>query len=123
MKRIILLLVLVCATTISKAQTLEELKAEQAPKKAKIAELQAEVNAIQSKINAIPGWKKGAFGTIGGSISEFSNWYGQGTPNNASGNIGVTVKFFCEIEACCHDFNSHLRGIVWNQDIYQLIIF
>ncbi|WP_298364207.1 DUF3078 domain-containing protein [uncultured Lutibacter sp.] len=94
MKRIILLLVLVCATTISKAQTLEELKAEQAPKKAKIAELQAEVNAIQSKINAIPGWKKGAFGTIGGSISEFSNWYGQGTPNNASGNIGVTVNAF-----------------------------
>lgn len=34
----------------------------------KIAKLQGEVNAIQAKIDAMPGWRKGAFGTIGGSF-------------------------------------------------------
>lgn len=76
------------------AQTVEELKAEQAPKKDSIAAIKARVDAIQAKIDAMPGWKKGAFGTIGGSISSFSNWYAQGSPNNDAGNIGFTVNAF-----------------------------
>lgn len=45
----------------------------------------------------MPGWRIGAFGTIGGSISEFSNWYAQGTPNNASGNIGFTFNAYANL--------------------------
>lgn len=97
MKRIILFAIFILSATISQAQTLEELKAEQAPKKAKIATLQAEVKAIQSKINAIPGWKKGAFGTIGGNLSGFDNWYSKGKPNSATGNIGFTVNAFANL--------------------------
>ncbi len=41
--------------------------------------------------------KKGAFGTIGGSLSNFNNWYAQGVPNNASGNIGVTINAFANL--------------------------
>jgi hypothetical protein len=97
MKKIVLLAILVLSCSISFAQTAEELKAEQAPKKAQIAALQAEVNALQSKINAIPGWKKGAFGTIGANLSGYDNWYSKGKPNSATGNIGFTVNAFANL--------------------------
>ncbi|WP_111707279.1 DUF3078 domain-containing protein [Lutibacter citreus] len=97
MKRIYLLVAFILIATLSQAQTLEELKAEQAPKKAKISALKAEVDAIQGKINALPGWKKGAFGTIGGNLSGFDNWYSKGNPNSATGNIGFTVNAFANL--------------------------
>jgi len=78
--------------TTATAQTAEELKATQAEKKDSIAAIQKRVDAIQAQLDALPGWKIGAFGTIGGSLSNFSNWYAQGNPNNSSGNIGVTVN-------------------------------
>ena len=92
---ILLLLVLICFSV--NGQSAEELKAEQAPKKAKIAELQGEINALQAKINAIPGWRKGAFGTIGASLSGFDNWYSRTAPNSSAGNIGVTVNGFANL--------------------------
>ncbi len=98
MKRLSLILaIFIGITSIHAQETLEELKAAQGPKKDSIAAIQARVNAIQAKIDALPGWKKGAFGTIGGSISSFKNWYAQGTPNNNSGNIGFTVNAFANL--------------------------
>ncbi|MDO5972258.1 DUF3078 domain-containing protein [Flavivirga aquimarina] len=98
MKKLTLLLVLIIGITSTNAQqTLEELKALQGPKKDSIAAIQGRVDAIQAQIDALPGWKKGAFGTIGGSISSFKNWYAQGTPNNNSGNIGFTVNAFANL--------------------------
>jgi hypothetical protein len=97
MKKVLISIVFVFSALFVQAQTLEELKAEQAPKKAKIAELQAEVDAIQSKINAIPGWKKGAFGTIGANLAGFDNWYSKGKPNASTGNIGFTVNAFANL--------------------------
>ncbi|SMC37831.1 DUF3078 domain-containing protein [Cellulophaga tyrosinoxydans] len=94
MKKLVFTLVASFTIAAGYSQTVEELKAEQAPKKDSIAAIQARVNAIQAKIDGMPGWKKGAFGTIGGSISSFSNWYAQGAPNNNSGNIGFTVNAF-----------------------------
>jgi|TARA_B110000967_G_C18896363_1_gene570930 hypothetical protein len=79
------------------AQTQEELKALQAPKKDSIATLQGQVDAIQVKINALPGWKKGAFGTIGGNISGFNNWYSKGAPNSSAGNIGITFNGYANL--------------------------
>ncbi|WP_430908698.1 DUF3078 domain-containing protein [Maribacter sp. 2-571] len=87
---------LLCSTIT--AQTVDELKAEQASKKDSIAAIQARVDALQGQIDAFPGWKTGAFGTIGANISNFSNWYLQGTPNNNSGNIGVTVNGFANLD-------------------------
>jgi len=89
----ILTLIFCLFTIISiKAQTVEELKSQQAIKKDSVAAIQARVNALQGQIDALPGWKIKAFGTIGGSLSNFNNWYSQGTPNNSSGNIGFTVN-------------------------------
>ncbi|MEZ4809964.1 MAG: DUF3078 domain-containing protein [Allomuricauda sp.] len=76
------------------AQTEEELKAQIGPKKDSIAAIQGRVDALQAQLDALPGWKIGAFGTIGGSLSNFSNWFAQGIPNNSSGTIGFTVNAF-----------------------------
>lgn len=82
------------AITFGFSQTKEELEAQKAEKQAEADKFQAEANAIQAQIDALPGWRVGAFGTIGGSLSNFNNWYAQGTPNNVSGNIGITVNAF-----------------------------
>jgi hypothetical protein len=97
MKKLSLLLLLVCIRFSAQAQTTEELKKEQAPKKVKIAKLQEEVNAIQVKIDAMPGWRKGAFGTIGGSFSGFNNWYARTAPTAVAGSIGITVNAFANL--------------------------
>ena len=80
------------------AQTEEELKSQIAPKKDSIAAIQGRVNALQAQLDALPGWKIGAFGTIGGSLSQFNNWFAQGIPNNASGNIGFTINAFANLQ-------------------------
>ncbi len=81
------------------SQTIDELKAEQAVKKDSIAAIQSRVDAIQGQIDAMPGWKVGAFGTIGASFSEFNNWYSQGAPNNSAGNIGISINPFAKLKA------------------------
>ena len=97
MKKLSILILFVFIGTSINAQTTEELKKEQAPKKAKIAKLQGEVNALQAKIDALPGWRKGAFGTIGGSLSGFKNWYSRSAPTASAGNIGITVNAFANL--------------------------
>lgn len=80
------------------AQTEAELKAALAEKNDSISAIQGRADAIKAQIAALPGWKTGAFGTIGGSISNFNNWYAQGIPNNSSGNIGFTVNAFANLQ-------------------------
>jgi hypothetical protein len=76
------------------SQTKEELKEQLKEKQAQADKFQSEANAIKAKIDALPGWRTGAFGTIGGSLSQFSNWYAQGTPNNEAGTIGFTFNAY-----------------------------
>ncbi len=98
MKKIVYLLTFLTGTVISFGQTAEELKALQGPKKDSIAAIQGRVDALQAQIDALPGWKIGAFGTIGGSISEFRNSFAQGIPNNSAGNIGFTVNGYANLK-------------------------
>ncbi|PWK20352.1 DUF3078 domain-containing protein [Xanthomarina spongicola] len=91
-KKLLSILILVFTITTGFAQTRDELKSEQAAKKDSIKALQTSVDDLQKQIDAFPGWKFGAFGTIGASFSEFNNWYGQGSPNNSAGNITITVN-------------------------------
>ena len=97
MKKSVLLTVALLAVSISKAQTVDELKAAQALKKDSVAAIQGRVDAIQGQIDALPGWKKGLFGTIGANLSGSKNWYSQGIPNNSSGNIGIGVNGFANL--------------------------
>ncbi|WP_298494423.1 DUF3078 domain-containing protein [uncultured Algibacter sp.] len=97
MKKLFFTLLLSVSVLSINAQTKEELQAQKSEKQAIADAAQAEANALQAKIDALPGWRKGAFGTIGGSLSGFNNWYSQGTPNNNSGNIGFTVNGFANL--------------------------
>jgi len=97
MKKTLLLAAFFIGIVSINAQTKEELQTQKSEKQAIANAAQAEANALQAKIDALPGWRKGAFGTIGGSLSNFSNWYSQETPNNASGNIGFTFNTFANL--------------------------
>lgn len=97
MKRILVLAVFFIGMVSISAQTKEELQAQKAEKQAEADATQAEANALQAQIDALPGWRTGAFGTIGGSLSNFKNWYAQGVPNNASGNIGFTINAYANL--------------------------
>lgn len=98
MKNFVLLVVLVFSSTLTFAQTEEELKALKTEKTDSIASIQKRVKAIQSQIDALPGWKIGAFGTVGANISSFNKWYSQGTPNVDAGTIGVTINSFANLK-------------------------
>lgn len=97
MKKLSILLLLVFTSITALAQTKEELTKELGEKKATIGKLQGEANGIQAKLDALPGWRKGAFGTIGASLSGFNNWYARTAPDASAGNIGVTVNGFANL--------------------------
>ncbi|MDF4201584.1 DUF3078 domain-containing protein [Maribacter sp. SA7] len=97
MKKIVLTLALAFVATVGFSQTEEELKGQLSAANDSIAAIQGRADAIQGAIDALPGWKLGAFGTIGANLSSFNNWYGQGTPDLSSGNIGVTVNAFANL--------------------------
>ena len=114
MKKTLLLLTLFIGLIHVNAQTLEELKATLSVQKDSLKAAQGRVDATQGKIDAFPGWKKGAFGTIGGSISNFSNWYAQKSPNNRSGNIGFTVNAFANLNTDLYFWrNSGNLNLSW----------
>jgi hypothetical protein len=81
------------------SQTIQDLKAEKALKEDSITQIQKRVDNLQKQIDKLPGWKFGAFGIIGGSFSGFNNWYAQGTPNNASAVIGISINPFAKFDS------------------------
>lgn len=112
--RIVLSFVLMLTMSFGFAQTKEELQAQKSEKKTVADAAQAEVNAIQAQIDALPGWKKGAFGVIGGSLSNFNNWYAQGTPNSSSGNIGINFNAYAnKLETNYFWRNSLTVNLAW----------
>ena len=98
MKRILLSMAAILVCALSFGQTREELKAEQAAKKDSVAAIQGRVDALQGQIDAFPGWKKGLFGTIGANLSGANDWFSQGVPNNDSGNIGIGLTGFANLD-------------------------
>ncbi|MFD2915183.1 DUF3078 domain-containing protein [Psychroserpens luteus] len=96
-KKLLLTSALMLSIAFGFSQTKEELHAQKAEKQSIADAAQAEANALQAQIDALPGWRVGAFGVIGGSLSNFNNWYSQGVPNNSSGNIGISVNGFANL--------------------------
>jgi hypothetical protein len=97
MKKILFFLSAMFVGISINAQTADELKKELSTKKDEISKLDKEASSLQSKIDALPGWRKGAFGTIGGSLSGFDNWYSRTAPTASAGNIGITVNGFANL--------------------------
>ncbi|NJB37159.1 DUF3078 domain-containing protein, partial [Croceivirga sp. JEA036] len=122
MKKILFAVLTVAGVWMGQAQTEEELKATLAEKKDSIAAIQGRADALQAQIDALPGWKTGAFGTIGGSLSNFNNWFAQGAPNNSSGNIAITGNAFANLKEDKFFWNNSLNlNLGWvkldNKDI------
>lgn len=92
MKKLLFLLLVVTFSQLSNAQTKEELEAIISEKKDSIAALNKKADAAQAQIDALPGWRFNAFGTIGGSLSGFNNWYGKEAPNSSVGNFGFNIN-------------------------------
>ncbi len=92
MKKAILLLTLILSIGLINAQTKEELLAEKAILTDSIKKIQKEADALQSEVDNFPGWRFKTFGTIGGSISGFNNWYSKETPNSSVGNLGFNIN-------------------------------
>jgi len=113
MKKVVLLAASFLFAFSTYAQTEEELKAQIGAKNDSIAALtgpiQGRVDALQAQLDALPGWKTGAFGTIGGSLSDFNNWFGQGTPNNSSGSIAITGNAFANLKQEKYFWNNSLN--------------
>lgn len=109
-KRLLLTTVLMLSMVFSFSQTKEELEAQKSEKQAMADAAQAEADALQSQIDALPGWKIGAFGTIGGNLSNFNNWYSQGTPNNSSGSLGITVNGYANLIEEKHFWRNSLTA-------------
>lgn len=90
------------------AQTLEELKAEQAAKKMLLDSLEGELKALTSQVDGLTGevaslkdritpyprWNKGLLGNLGLNISTFDNWLPKDQPNTSAVNIGFTSNAF-----------------------------
>ncbi|MEM5565836.1 DUF3078 domain-containing protein [Psychroserpens sp. AS72] len=93
-KKVLLTAVLMLSIAFGFSQTKEELKAQKAEKQSVADAAQAEADALQAQIDALPGWRIGGFGVIGGSLSNFNNWYSQAAANNSSGNIGISFNAF-----------------------------
>src|SRR5210317_1912675 len=92
--KLIFLFILSGLMFVGHAQTEEELNAMKAEKQAQVDALQGEIGGIQAKLDAIPGWKYGAFGTIGLNFSNFKDWFSKESPNTSSAAIGFTANAF-----------------------------
>ncbi|MGJ8591626.1 MAG: DUF3078 domain-containing protein [Aquaticitalea sp.] len=113
-KKLLLSFVCMLTITLGFSQTREELEAQKKEKQAVANAAQAEADALQGQIDALPGWRKGAFGVIGGSLSNFNNWYSQGVPNNSSGNIGINFNAFAnKLEEKYFWRNSLTANLAW----------
>ncbi len=97
-KKLLLVTCLMLSVSFSFSQTVEELKAQKAEKQAEADKAQGEANALQAQIDKFPGWKYGAFGTIGANLQGFNDWYTNATPNSNTGNIGVVVNGFANLD-------------------------
>ena len=114
MKKFLLTSLTILTIGVVSAQTLDELKAEKAAKADSVAAIQGRIDAIQGQIDTFPGWKIGAFGTIGANLSNFNNWYSQGVPDNSSGNIGVTLNAFANLDRDKFFWkNSGIANLQW----------
>ena len=111
-----LVLLLFFVTTLSFAQTKDELKAEKDAAQKIADSAQAVADAAQAKIDALPGWRKAVFGTLGFSVSEQRNAFTQGVPNNSTGSIGISVNAYANlIEEKFFWRNSGLVNLAWTK--------
>jgi hypothetical protein len=96
--RSLTLVLLVLLAFTSRAQTLEELKAQKAEKEAAMSALKGEIASLSAQIDALPGWDLGAFGTLGFNLSSFNNWIKGANPDAISASIRASFNGFANYD-------------------------
>ena len=96
--KFLFVLFLIVNVLSSHAQSLEELQALKAEKKAALTTLEGELAAINAQIEALPGWDVGTFGTLGFTLSSFDNWIKGANPNAVSSSIATSLNAFANYD-------------------------
>lgn len=103
-QKITFLLLLCCATILSQAQTLEELKAQkatlaagQAAEQAQVDSFAAEIAKIDGQITILSGWQTGFNGVIGLNFGSSDNWASNANPNSSFSNLSIGLNAFANI--------------------------
>ena len=113
MKKVLLFVILTLGlTSITSAQSIEEMQAQKEAKEAELAPLKAQleelkesvgtlekdVASLNDKLTPYPRWKAGAFGTIGFNLANFNDWLSKEAPNTSAATIGFTLNGFVNLD-------------------------
>ena len=97
MKNVLLVFTVLFATGLG-AQSIDELKAQQAEKQAviddysgKIGAVQGEIDALQKEIDILSGWRKGLNGLIGFDWSDSNGWVQSANPDAKSTSLKINL--------------------------------
>jgi hypothetical protein len=119
--KLLLLLLIFSFINLSKAQTLDELKALKA-EKAKMAadkqgeadKIKGEVAALDSKISILSGWKKGFFGGVGLNLNNSNDWQTNAIKNSAAASLTGAINTFANRNATKYFWNnSGILNLGW----------
>lgn len=111
-KKILMLLMSLVFLVFANAQTTEELEAQKAEKEATLAPLKSQLKDLQGQVKSLekelasltdqltpyPRWETGAFGTLGFSLANFTDWLSKETPNTSAATIGITMNGFANMD-------------------------
>ncbi len=99
MKKIVFFTTLLFLSISGFSQNTEasNLKIELQEAEAEAKKIDDKIKGIQAKIDQLPGWKFGAFGTIGVNLSNFNNWHSNKKPNLSSGYINIFQNAYAKI--------------------------
>lgn len=117
MKKIQLLLLLVFASSILSAQTLEELQAMKAEKKATMSEFQSKADAVQGEIDGLDaqieeltGWVTGLNGLLGFDFTKSNGWIANPSPESESSSLNIGITTFANKDKAKYFWNN--KGII-----------
>ncbi len=99
MKKIVLLIAILCSVSAfsQNKKNAETLNKELSEIKSEIGKLEKKAKTVQKEIDDLPGWKLGAFGTLGISSSKFNNWYSNTKSNLTEGHINITQNAYAKL--------------------------
>ena len=86
----------------TEAELLEQkakLEAELAPVNAKASEIKAQIAATQAALDALPGWNKQFFGTLGGNLAQFNNWFAAANPHSQTTSLIATLSGLADYDS------------------------
>ncbi len=117
MKKLVITVALLIGATSFAQKTEAELKAEKAKLEGEIKSLKAKVSGLDGQLAKYnKGWKFGLMGTAGANFSGYTNWYTNSLKNSQTGNIGIVLNGFANLDADKYFWkNSATLNLGWTK--------